>query len=613
MTTTNPRVASFTLSAPGFAMHSIRFSPALVLVVACGLAAPAARAQVDIVRQDIVIDVGTDSLAITTTAEIAVTQSTSSMIIYTPNPTPVAVTVDGEPATLSDYPGYVGLVSTLSFPTAVPAGSTAEIVVTMVGEPDCSSYAGPQYDGCIFDAEALVLPPPSPGQGWYLTNLLEVDVFTGSISVTASADRAVIAGQGAPVDVIDEGNGRLTSIFDNTVPTETIGVVARPFVTVNASGGLDVSIHFVDAAHTERLTAAATLAVDVGGVFEELFGALPFDHVSYTMIPGFFPFAGMGMIGNIWFVDYLLEPEFAELIDQGIGHELAHTWWGGLASSGEYASGPFFNEALAEYSLWRALGELQGDETRMSGVRMNTIWYITGRPGDEDHAIIDDAVTDSPVYVHVTYHKGSSVLRMLEEHVGKDAFTDVLKAQVVRGPGGTSIDDFMTDIASITGKDVTSLVEQFLYGTSYPTIRASTTIDGDETTLSVVVEGQPAFGKNFAFELPVRVHKSDGSTEMKTLGVRTGETSLALDGAPVLVEIDPEWTVVRTTAVADAPDVSFDGTVDGTDLVELMWRKGGERPFERRKDGHYDPLYDLDDDGDVDDGDTGLVLAAFEG
>jgi hypothetical protein len=592
----------------------LRRSSSLALAF-LALLAPAARAQIDLVEQDIVIDVDVDGLSVTTTATIAVIQSTSSMIIYTPNPPVVSVTVDGAEAVLSPYPGYVGLVSIVTFPTTLQAGSTAEIVLDLSGVPDCSSYYGPQYDGCIFDAGALVLPPPGPGQGWYLTNLLEVDVFTGTISVTASADRTVIAGQGAPVDIIDEGDGRQTSVFANTVPTETIGVVARPFETVRAVGELDVSIHFVDPAHTARLTEAATLAVDVGAVFEDLFGALPFDHVSYTMVPGFFPFAGMGMIGNIWFVDYLLAPQFAEIIDQGVGHELAHTWWGGLSSSGEYASGPFFNEAFAEYSLWRGLGELQGDDVRMSGVRMNTLWYITGRPGDQDHPVVDDAVTDSPVYVHVTYHKGSSVLRMLEEHVGIDAFTDVLKAQVARGPGGTSIADLIADIDSIAGVDVSDLVEQFLFGKGYPEIRVSAARVDDASTLEIAVDGQPSLGRLFAFGLPLRIHHADGSVEQKTVNVQTGTQSVALEGAsaPVLVEVDPEWAIVRTVQVASSADVSFDGDVDGIDLIEVMWRNGGVRASERRKDGRFDPLYDLDGDGRVDDDDTRVVLAAFEG
>ena len=578
----------------------------------CALSSTTARAQIDIVTQEVAIDVDVDALAITTRATVTATSSASSIALYTPNPAVQSVTVDGTQATLSDYPGYVGLVSILAFPTPLTAGETVEIVFEMAGAPDCSSYAGPQYDGCVFDAGALVLPPPAPGQGWYLTNLMEVDVFTGSIAVTVDAARAVVAGQGAPIDVVDAGDGRLTSTFDVTVPTETLGVVARAFESVHASGALDVHMYFADPSQAARLAEAADLAVQVGDVFEQLFGALPFDAVSYTMIPGLFPFAGMGMIGNVWFAEYLLAPDYAYIIDQGIGHELAHTWWGGLSSSGEYASGAFFNEAFAEYSLWRALGALQGDDVRMSGVRMNTLWYVTGRPGDQDHPVVDEAVGVSPVYVHVTYHKGSSVLRMLEEHVGQDAFTDALAAQIARGPGGTSIETLVDDVAAISGKDVSGLVDQFLFGTGYPAIVASAETSDGETAIALAIDEQAGPGVLFAFELPVVVRHADGSVEELRANVRTGSTTVRIQAEepPLVVELDPAWSAVRTVETT-GEDVTLDGDTDGVDLLEVLWRRGGELPGERRKDGLYDPLYDLDADGDVDDADAARVRAAM--
>ena len=66
---------------------------------------------------------------------------------------------------------------------------------------------------------------------------------------------------------------------------------------------------------------------------------------------------------------------------QGAAHETAHTWWGGLASA-EGDDG-FVHEPLAEYAAWRALGALQGDAARTSGVRMNALWYMLGMSADE--------------------------------------------------------------------------------------------------------------------------------------------------------------------------------------------------------------------------------------
>ena len=66
----------------------------------------------------------------------------------------------------------------------------------------------------------------------------------------------------------------------------------------------------------------------------------------------------------------------------------------------------------------------------------------------------------------------------------------------------------------------------------------------------------------------------------------------------MLIQLDPEWTSVRE--IASSGDVSFDGAVDGIDLVEVALRIGAYLPSERRRDGGYDPLYDLNGDRRID-------------
>jgi pyrroline-5-carboxylate reductase len=90
-------------------------------------------------------------------------------------------------------------------------------------------------------------------------------------------------------------------------------------------------------------------------------------------------------------------------------------------------------------------------------------------------------------------------------------------------------------------------------------------------------------------------------------GVGAAERADEVEHA-VLVEVDPRWTLVRAVKPAVAGDVSGDGRIDAVDWMELALRAGTRRPDTRRVDTGFDPLYDVNDDGTVDDDDFDAVV-----
>ena len=110
---------------------------------------------------------------------------------------------------------------------------------------------------------------------------------------------------------------------------------------------------------------------------------------------------------------------------------------------------------------------------------------------------------------------------------------------------------------------------------------------------------------DFAVDVPVRVTFDDGSVDEFVIDADVDHADV--NGA-VLVEVDPRWTLVRSIAPAVKGDVSCDGRIDAVDLMEVALRSGTKAPDTRRVDASFDPLYDLDDDGDVDIDDVTAVL-----
>jgi len=549
----------------------------LTLSLAC---TPAAA--LDILSQDITVDLSGDSLLVTIDAHV---DGGGELPIYA-LAAPATATLDGAPIALEDDSGeYAGLVQWLSLPEGTTSGQTVRIVVD--GRPSCASASRPGFDACTFRDDERALLPLEPGAGWYLTNLYGADPFTGSVTVRAIEGHHVVAGQARAVVTAD---GALR--FDVTVPTEYLTVVSRDVDVIVSNGRASAGVPSEEGrAPMQRMvdTTAAVLPE-----YERMFGPLPVDDVRFVPLSGRFPFGGMGLLGTILIGDFITFPEFDYMIEQGAAHELAHSWWGGMTSAVDPDEGGFLQEAFAEWSAWRALGAAaHDDDVRDAGVRMNAVWYITQMAPDDDVAILE-AADDAEAYVLVTYHKGSVVLRTLEEIVGVDAFEAALAALVARGPLELSVAALEEELEAASGLELGAALAQWLERPGHAELR-------------VAVEGRVLHIEEhagFDVSVPVRITKSDGTSRTQAHLA----DAVSLEDDDVLVEIDPRWTLVRTVEPAVAGDVSFDGRVDALDLIEIALRNGGEVPTTRRVDGSYDPLYDLNDDGRIDADDVDAAL-----
>jgi aminopeptidase N len=548
----------------------------------------------DILRQDVIVDVSSSTVTtIHSTAELAAEGSTTELVLFAPALPIASFAIDGVPATSRPHPQYPDLVEIVELPRAFEDGEPFTLDVHSEGALSCGSVLQPGTLACMRNADLTILVPASPDVGWYVLNLLALDPFVGSVTVRAPSGFEIAAGQGDPISV-EEIGGIATARFDFARPTENLAVYAGRAERVEAPGVL--GLYTGD--HREKMQRAVDLAAEILPQYGERFGVLPVDRTRIVSIPRGFPFGGIGLIGTVLFGDYVVG-ELDYLLEQGTAHEVAHTWWGGLAGSADPSSAGFFNEAFAEWSARWALGRVRGETERTSGDRMNAVWYMYARPNDADVAVLDPAVGESPLYVFVTYHKASVVLRTIEAAMGEAAFTEVLRSMIARGPGGTDIGTFVDDLAG-AGYDASRDVREWLESTGFP--RVSISVEGN-VALTAEVEGE------FHFDLPVRAFASDGTSTDSRLPLAPGSTSHPIDGAPVLIQLDPEWTSVREIRPAVAGDVSFDGAVDGIDLIEVALRAGAHLPAERRVDGSYDPLYDLNGDRRTDD----LDLRAITG
>jgi hypothetical protein len=281
-----------------------------------------------------------------------------------------------------------------------------------------------------------------------------------------------------------------------------------------------------------------------------------------------------------------------------VAHELAHSYWGNLAqASYDDPAGAWLHEGFAEYAAWRALGGVRGESERVRGVRMNTIWYLFARPGNADGAIVSASIQNSPAFVPVVYHKGSSVLWTLENEVGSLAFNDALRSLFDEPERGLSIARLSQSLTDVAGFDATAFVDQWLEQSGYPELLVGATL-GAAGEADVTVHSSGAF----VVRLPLWFSLQDGTTVVETLTVGPGTTQahFALPAPAWRLQADPQWTLVRLCRPTTLGDLTADGRVDGADLSELGLGYGGHVPTERRQDGGFDPWLDINDDHTID-------------
>jgi hypothetical protein len=564
-------------------------------------AAPAA-AQVDVLEQHIDVDVtAPDSTELRIDLQLEAGGAVDSLTIPKPLLPVVGVTVDGVMGSAAPHPSYPDELTEITFPAALAPGQQALVSIELSGEASCAVTSAV----CVRTPEETVFTFSSPGAAWYYVNVFGVDSFVGTVSVLAPADQTVVSGQGAPITEETVGpNKHWVFAFDE--PTEILGLYAGVVEEKSAAGPPAVRALYHASRHDEDdVSLAVEVVSGVVPIYEDFYGPLPVDEIHLVTVPSNFGFGAAGLLGNV-FVNEVVFSTHDYLVEQGMAHEIAHSWWGNLASAAFASEAPFLQEAFAEYSAWRGLGVLRGAATRVAGMRMNAVWYMYRRPDNVDVEVLSPSAQGSPAYVFVTYHKGALAIRALEEMVGADDFGAALQSFVARGYGQLSVDGLIEDVASASGYDATTFVSEWLRHTGFPLVLATPAVDGGEVSLALDVAGE------FHLHVPLRFTFADGSRQDEAVEAGPGrsEHAFSLPERPVAVEVDPDWSMTREVNPALFGDVTLDGAVDAADLVEVALRSGAFLPEERRVDGGYDPLHDVDRNRLVDDLDLEAVHQA---
>ena len=279
-----------------------------------------------------------------------------------------------------------------------------------------------------------------------------------------------------------------------TMSTYLVAFIVGPF---EASRAVDVDgvplriIHPIGKGHlTDYALESGAFALRF---FTDYYGIpYPAEKLDLVAVPDF-AFGAMENLGCVTFREAILlvdtekatQPELLIIADV-IAHELAHMWFGDLVTM-SWWNGIWLNEAFATFMAamstdafnpeWRRWDQFSLERSAAFDVdslqKTRPIEYEVHSPSDADG-----------MFDLLTYEKGGSVLRMLEQHLGPDNFRDGIRHYLnLHKYGNTETSDLWDALEEVSGEPVRSTMDAWIYQRGYPIVSVKQCDDCDKTIL----------------------------------------------------------------------------------------------------------------------------------
>ena len=360
-------------------------------------------------------------------------------------------------------------------------------------------------------------------------------------SLKATFDLTLVAAEGlgvyANTPVVSEsslGPGRREVVFARTMKMSTylVAYVVGPFAATPVVDVDGVPLSVVCRPSQAHL---AGFALEVGAFslrfFKEYFG-IPYPGLKVDLvgIPDF-AYGAMENVGCVTFREQALLVDIAtasqdELVGVAnvIAHELAHMWFGDLVTMAWW-EGIWLNEAFATYMSFVCCDAFR-PEWKM-WVRFS-LQRETGLMIDALHTTraiefeVKSPGQAAEMADFITYQKGASVLRMLEQYLGEAVYRDGIRRYLAtHAYANTVTSDLWAALEAASGEPVGEIMNTWILQGGHPVVTV-----GDETLsqrpfMFAPPEGRSAIGSDWIVPVLAR-SLDDGRTSRTLLSGREG-------------------------------------------------------------------------------------------
>ena len=217
-------------------------------------------------------------------------------------------------------------------------------------------------------------------------------------------------------------------------------------------------------------------------------------------------------------------------VAQVILHELAHQWFGNLVTP-EWWSYLWLNESFATFMSFKAMDALFPDwnvwEEYVDGITSGGIALDSLRSSHPVEVPVADPNEIERTFDPISYNKGGSVLRMLEQALGEKSFQKGISLYLRRHQyGHATSEDLWNAMGDASGTDIRSMMEGWTRQTGLPVLIAKRV--GPNLKLAqerFFLDRDPAkrTKDKALWDIPVSMIDSQGNTAMTHLMARARE------------------------------------------------------------------------------------------
>ena len=419
----------------------------------------------DVGHYDIAVqyDRATDTLSGTTTLTATATQDLSTFdldFVLTAS----SVAVNGTAAQWSGA-GHELVVTPQSW---VQAGDPLTVTVAYSGHPSSIVIPAYGYSPWIQTSDGVAaVGEPEIAAWWYPANDHPRDKATYDISVTTAADEEALS-NGVLVSDDITGSNRTWHWRENSPMASYLAffVTGQYDITHSTSHGLPVITAVASNGGSEGTYAAADLArtPEIIDWQASHWGPYPFDALG-----GVAPAADFG---------FALENQTRPVYTRGfwgngpniyvVVHELGHMWFGDSVSVYNWRD-IWLNEGFASFTEW-LWSEEHGDGTGAD--LFLDYWKYYRNKTDFWSRVIGDPGAGHE-FAGAVYDRGAMTLQALRTRIGDDDFfTTMRRWATERRYGNGEIPQFVALAEQVSGQDLTSFFQAWLYSPTRPAISA---------------------------------------------------------------------------------------------------------------------------------------------
>jgi hypothetical protein len=313
--------------------------------------------------------------------------------------------------------GSTGLGEFITPAGGIVTARNPDFVPVIKYDPDIGANPANPYENLRRGHQPRTFAP-----GWYrgVTEAeLDKSSFTHRLRITAPAEYTVTStGALASNEVRD---GRRTVVWVTDYPVRVFNIAFGRWQEKRGKNGTVVYHHPEHGYNVDSMLEALDGARQY---FPQWFHPYPWRELRLNEFPNLEQY-GRGNATNIFFsegIGFLTQ----RLPDQDpafwiAAHEAAHSWWGHVVQDGEGPGGVVMSEGTAQFATRLLIEKLRGQQPSIGfAVRDETAYGEFRQPSDEKP--LAGTYRFRPADPVVIYNKGSWVMWMLMNHMGRERF-----------------------------------------------------------------------------------------------------------------------------------------------------------------------------------------------